>query len=103
MKGDDAKLNEEVKREIAGRRDRPSGTASEQCTRVPRTDSASFFENFRPTVHGASLSKYRDFLDSGIWTVLLGRSHKKPRYLNSVAKGLVFDSFQGHPRREAML
>ena len=43
--------------EIAGRRERPSGSANEQWTSVPKTDSASFLENFLPTVHGSSLER----------------------------------------------
>jgi hypothetical protein len=43
------------------------------------------------------------FFEQGIWTVLEDRSHTKPRYLNSEAKGLVLDSFQGQPKRDARL
>jgi hypothetical protein len=46
MKGDERKLKEAAKREIEGRWERPSGNANEQCTRVPKTDSTSFLENF---------------------------------------------------------
>ena len=45
-KGDEEKLKEAVNRDKAGRRERPSGTAKEQWTSVPKTDSASFLENF---------------------------------------------------------
>ena len=97
MKGDDKKLKEAAKREMAGRRERPSGKAREQWTRVPRRDSTSFCKNLWPGVHGSSLERYRVFLAGGIWTVLAERSQIKPRYLNCGAKGLVFDSFQGQP------
>lgn len=45
-KGDEKKLKDATKQEREGKCERPSGTASEQCTRVPTTDSTSFFENF---------------------------------------------------------
>ena len=44
-----------MKQDKEGRRERPSGTVREQCTKVPRIDSASFLENFWPVVQGASL------------------------------------------------
>ena len=46
VKGDVAKSKEAANREMDGNRERPSGTAREQCTRVPRIDSVSFLENF---------------------------------------------------------
>ena len=51
-KGDDEKLKDAARREKEGKCDRPSGRASEQCTRVPRTDSTSFLENFWVADHG---------------------------------------------------
>ena len=45
-KGDERKLKEATKRERDGKCERLLGTASEQWTRVPTTDSASFLENF---------------------------------------------------------
>lgn len=54
-KGECTWLKEHVKREIDGRRERPSGKAKEQWTSVPNKDSASFFENFWLGVHGSSL------------------------------------------------
>jgi hypothetical protein len=49
-------LNEVVNLEIDGKRDRPSGTAKEQCTSVPSTASASFLENLWPLTQGSSLA-----------------------------------------------
>jgi hypothetical protein len=66
IKGDEIKLKDAVKREMEGRCERPSGTANEQCTRVPRTDSASFLENFWPSRHGFSFDKYLSFFCAGI-------------------------------------
>ena len=57
MKGDDRKLKEEAKRDRDGSRERPSGTAREQWTRVPKTDSTSFLANLRSFCHGSSFSK----------------------------------------------
>lgn len=45
---------DEAKRESAGRRDRPSGIAREQCTKVPRMDSASFRVIFFEGVQASS-------------------------------------------------
>ena len=56
-KGDEKKLKEATKREREGKCERPSGTASEQWTRVPTTNSTSFFENFWPADHGSSFSR----------------------------------------------
>ena len=39
MKGEDKKLKDVANRDKEGSRERPSGTAKEQWTRVPRTDS----------------------------------------------------------------
>ena len=57
IKGDDKKLKEEAKRDKDGRRERLSGTAREQWTRVPRTDSTSFLANLRSFCHGSSFSR----------------------------------------------
>ena len=56
-KGEERKLKEAAKREREGRCERPSGTASEQWTRVPTTDSTSFLENFCPVDHGSSFCR----------------------------------------------
>ena len=93
-----APANEAAKRDSEGSLDLPSGTASEQCTRVPRMASASFQVNLLPIVQGASLFRYLDFLLLGTWTVLVVRSHKKPRYVNDELNGLVLACFHGHPR-----
>ena len=65
-KGEEKWLKEEVNREIAGRREQPSGSAREQWTRVPNTDSVSFFENFWPGIQSSYLDRYLSFLGSGI-------------------------------------
>ena len=100
-KGNERKLKEAAKQEREGRCEHPSGTANEQWTRVPTTDSTSFLENFCPTNHSSSFSRYHVFLAAGIWTVFIDKFQVKPKYLNSEAKGLVLDSFQGQPRRFA--
>ena len=98
VKSERAPANEAVKRDSEGSLERPSGTASEQCTRVPRMVSASFRVNLLSTFQRLSLSKYLDFLLLGIWTVFIVRSHRKPRYMNDELKGLVLECFHGHPR-----
>jgi hypothetical protein len=50
MKGEDRKLKEAAKREREGRCERPSGTASEQWTRVPKTDSTVLLHELRTFV-----------------------------------------------------
>jgi hypothetical protein len=60
-KSERAPVKEAEKREIDGRRDRPSGTASEQCTRVPRMDSVSLRVNLLSPSHGFSFSRYLVF------------------------------------------
>jgi hypothetical protein len=47
---------EEVNLEIAGRRERPSGRASEQWTNVPKTDSASLHVKVAPVVQEDNFS-----------------------------------------------
>ncbi len=79
MKFERAPLKEAVNRDKDGRWERPSGTASAQCTRVPRMDSVSFRENLVPSIQGDSLSKYLDFFLLGICTHLVLRSQRKPR------------------------
>ena len=65
-KGDDAKLKDAAKREKEGKCERPSGRASEQCTRVPRTDSTSFLENLWLADHDWIFERYRSFFGAGI-------------------------------------
>ena len=103
MKGEEKWLKEVVNLDIAGKCEHPLGSAREQWTKVPRTDSVSFLENFWPGTQSSSLDKYLSFFDSGIWTVLSCKFHVKPRYLNSGENGLVLDSFHGHPRHAARL
>ena len=57
IKGDEKMLKEATNLYSAGRRERPSGTANEQWTRVPRTDSTSFLENLWPSVHDWSFER----------------------------------------------
>jgi len=57
IKEDEEKLKDAAKRDKEGSRDRPSGTAKEQWTSVPSTDSVSFLENFDPTIHVSSFAK----------------------------------------------
>ena len=66
MKSERAPAKEAVKRESEGSLVFPSGTASEQCTRVPRMVSVSFWVNLLPSVQALSLSKYLDFFSVGI-------------------------------------
>jgi hypothetical protein len=96
--GEDELSKEVMKRDKDGKRDRPSGKAREQCTKVPKTDWASRKVNLLPGTQFAILIKYFDFLSGGICTDLLDRSQRKPRYLKIGAKGRVFECFQGHPR-----
>ena len=102
-KGEEKWLKEEANWEIAGKWERPSGSAREQWTRVPNTDSVSFFENFWPGIQSSNLDRYLSFLSSGIWTVLSFKFHVKPRYLNLGERGLVLDFFHGHPKHAARL
>ena len=102
-KGEEKWLKEDANREIAGKWERPSGSAREQWTKVPKMDSVSFLENFWPGVQNFNLDKYLSFLYFGIWTVLSSKFHVKPRYLNLGEKGLVLDFFHGHPKCVARL
>ena len=61
MKLERAPVKEAVKREIDGRCEQPFGTASEQCTSVPRMDSASFRVNLLGPSHSFSFSMYLVF------------------------------------------
>ncbi len=66
MKLEWALVNEAVKQDNDGNLVFPSGTANEQCTNVPRVDSASFWVNLLPLVQELNLSKYLDFFLLGI-------------------------------------
>ena len=46
-----------MKREMEGKCERPTGKASEQWTKVPRSDSASFLVNLWSGVQGSSLDR----------------------------------------------
>lgn len=56
---------DEAKRERAGRRDLPSGSANAQCTRVPRTDSASCWVNEWSSIQSDNLVMYLAFFSLG--------------------------------------
>lgn len=102
MWGDVAPLKDATKRHSAGRRDRPSGMARQQWTKVPRRFCDSRSVNLSPWVHGRSFSWYFCFFSSGISTVLLAMSHKNPRYLKRLLKGQVLEGFHGQPSSRAM-
>src|SRR6267378_5619709 len=98
IKSERAPVKEAAKRDSEGSLVLPSGTASKQCTRVPRMASVSFRVNLLPSVQVLSLSRYLDFFRSGICTVFAAISHRKPRYTNDEPKGLVLACFHGQPR-----
>ena len=88
---------------MPARWERPSGTASAQCTNNPVRISVSCNDTVLWLSQLVILVVNFVHFAVGMLTCLLARSHSKPRYVKMYAKWHVFSGLQGHPSLSATL